>query len=180
MALRGGILALDLATTTGWAVATPEYIRSWSPGLVIPEGAARQYGLSYGTITMAQFGTDRPAKLAYFHDWLTDQIKVHGARMVAYEAPLVRNQKTARLTFGLCAIAEACGSAVSARIDEAHVADVKIQATGKGRAEKHEMIAAANARGWDVIDDNIADALWLLDLACDVITEGGTLYQKTG
>ncbi|KXJ56563.1 MAG: hypothetical protein AXW12_00590 [Thalassospira sp. Nap_22] len=180
MALRGGILALDLATTTGFAIASPEYIRSWSPGLVIPEGQRTKYGLTCGTVTMAQFGSDRPAKLAFFHQWLTNQITVFGIRMIVYEAPLVRNQKTARLTFGLSAIAEACASRVNARIDEAHVSDVKIQATGKGRAEKPEMVAAANARGWDVIDHNIADALWLLDLACDVITKGGTLYRDAG
>jgi len=178
MALRGGILALDIATMTGWAVASPEYIRSWSPGLVIPEGQRTKFGISCGVKSLAVHGSDRPAKLAAFEDWLSDLIKTHGIRMLAYEAPLVRNQGTARLTFGLCAIAEACGSRVNASISEAHVSAVKMQATGKKKKKKSEMINAANCRGWDVIDDNIADALWLLDLACDVVTEGGTAFNK--
>ena len=180
MALRGGILALDIATVTGWAVASPEYIRSWSPGLVIPEGQRTKYGISCGLKSLKVHGTDRPAKLAAFEDWLNELIEVHGVRMVCYEAPLVRNQQTARLTFGLCAIAEACGSRVSAVIEEAHVAEVKTQAMKgrRGRAEKSEMIDAANDRGWDVYDDNIADALWLLDLAVDKVTGGGTAFRN--
>ena len=45
--------------------------------------------------------------------------------------------------------------------------EIKKYATGKGNASKDVMLAAARER-WrdiDVIDDNHADALWLLDLA---------------
>lgn len=43
--------------------------------------------------------------------------------------------------------------------------EIKKHATGKGNANKDAMIAAAGARGWSVVDDNEADARWLLDLA---------------
>lgn len=45
--------------------------------------------------------------------------------------------------------------------------ELKKHATGKGNANKQAMVAAAQARwpGVTLIDDNHADALWLLDLA---------------
>ena len=45
------------------------------------------------------------------------------------------------------------------------VATIKKHATGKGNANKAAMMQAAADRGWDVVDDNHADALWILDLA---------------
>lgn len=44
-------------------------------------------------------------------------------------------------------------------------AEVKKAATGKGNARKELVLAAARRRWPDVLDDNQADALWLLDLA---------------
>ena len=43
------------------------------------------------------------------------------------------------------------------------VSTLKKFATGDGRAKKEAMIAAAKARGWNVGDDNQADAVWLLE-----------------
>jgi Holliday junction resolvasome RuvABC endonuclease subunit len=43
--------------------------------------------------------------------------------------------------------------------------EIKKHATGKGNANKDLMLAAARQRGWHPVDDNHADALWLLDLA---------------
>lgn len=43
--------------------------------------------------------------------------------------------------------------------------EVKRHATGKGNANKEKMVAAARERGWHVLDDNHADALFILDLA---------------
>lgn len=42
--------------------------------------------------------------------------------------------------------------------------EIKKHATGKGNASKEMMMAAARER-WHIGDDNEADALWLLDLA---------------
>ena len=43
------------------------------------------------------------------------------------------------------------------------VASIKKHATGKGNAKKDVMIEAAKKRGWEVVDDNHADALWIGD-----------------
>ena len=45
------------------------------------------------------------------------------------------------------------------------VGTIKKHATGKGNANKAAMVQAATDRGWDVVDDNHADALWILSLA---------------
>ena len=42
------------------------------------------------------------------------------------------------------------------------VGQIKRSWTGRGNASKQEMIAEANRRGFDVVDDNNADALALL------------------
>lgn len=44
------------------------------------------------------------------------------------------------------------------------VGTIKKHATGKGNAGKDAMVQAAADRGWAPVDDNHADALWILDL----------------
>lgn len=56
--------------------------------------------------------------------------------------------------------------------------DVKRYAVGKGNANKDAMVEAARARGWDPVDDNEADALWLLDYALHRPVEVGTLDSE--
>ena len=51
------------------------------------------------------------------------------------------------------------------------VGTIKKHATGKGNANKQDMIDAVKARGFNPCDDNEADALALLDWA---LTNGGT------
>lgn len=54
--------------------------------------------------------------------------------------------------------------------------EIKKRATGKGNGKKELVVAAARAR-WPtlkIIDDNHADALWLLDLAESEFLKGGS------
>ena len=50
------------------------------------------------------------------------------------------------------------------------VGAIKRHATGKGNANKHQMVAAAQADGCKTTDDNVADAWHLLSL---MIAQGG-------
>lgn len=52
------------------------------------------------------------------------------------------------------------------------VGTIKKHATGKGNASKHEMVAAVRTRGHNPADDNEADAIALLYLAREMATEG--------
>lgn len=52
--------------------------------------------------------------------------------------------------------------------------EVKKHATGKGNSNKEKMIAAAKAK-WpekSIVDDNCADALWILDLSQSQLANG--------
>ncbi len=46
-----------------------------------------------------------------------------------------------------------------------HSATLKKFATGNGRASKADMVTAARARGWSLVDHNEADAALLLEYA---------------
>ena len=52
------------------------------------------------------------------------------------------------------------------------VGTIKKHATGKGNASKDEMVTSARARGHAPADDNEADAIALLYLACEMAQEG--------
>jgi len=52
------------------------------------------------------------------------------------------------------------------------VGTIKKHATGKGNAGKDEMVASARRRGHCPVDDNEADAIGLLYLACELAREG--------
>jgi Holliday junction resolvasome RuvABC endonuclease subunit len=170
MAIRsGGILSLDLATTIGWAVCTPEYVHAWSPGLVIPDGSATQYGLLNGYKDLRLYGSDLGAKLDAFILWLDEMIKVHDPRVLVFEAPFVQttagkvNLNTARLLMSMSGIAEALASRHGLKSFECNVTRVKEQACGTKNAQKPEITKAARDKGWGPKDENAADALWALD-----------------
>jgi Holliday junction resolvasome RuvABC endonuclease subunit len=60
------------------------------------------------------------------------------------------------------ALQEECRNA-GVSFESVPVGTVKKHATGKGNANKEAMLAAAIARGWKPVDDNEADALFILD-----------------
>lgn len=141
------ILALDLATATGWACGAP----GDNP--------------RFGTKRMPQTGDEIGRFLVHFEDWLNDFLTVESPRLVVFEAPILRrgpsNPVVARKLMGLAN----CTETICYRRDiicrQAHLATVKKSFAGSGRADKAEMILAARRWGWDVENDNEADALGL-------------------
>jgi crossover junction endodeoxyribonuclease RuvC len=144
------ILALDLGTTTGWAMFSP-------PGATISgtwdlrpkkyEGAGMRF-------------VKLRAKLDDLH-------KAGPITGVAFEA--VRRHRgtdAAHVYGGLMGCLEEWCEAQEPKVpyEGLGVGEVKKNWTGKGNADKHAMIAEARARGYEVIDDNESDALAVLDL----------------
>ena len=178
MLRRGGILSLDLATTTGWAVCSADYVRSWSPDLVIPDGAAMQYGLINGYKDFRLHGTDLGAKLAALWDFLEEMVSVHDPRVLVFEAPFVQsdpnktNLNTARLLMSMAGISEAIASKHGIKSYECNVQRVKEQACGTATAKKPEITAAARDKGWGPKNEDAADALWALDVTIENIKTG--------
>lgn len=166
------ILALDLATVTGWA--------GW-------DGSAS----SAGTAT---FGGSIGLAFAAYHSWLIKKIQAFSdgeARpVIVFETPWVgshTHQETARKLMGFAVVTEMVAHELSCRCLEVGTKTIIRHFTGAGggkRADKKaRVVAACRARGIEVSDDNEADALALLDYAahcCKVKTDipPGPLFEK--
>lgn len=147
------VLALDLATVTGWAISRT--------GMAIQSGR----------LTMIAGGR-QGQRLKRFHTFLVDiKNRSGGIDFVTWEdawcQPGIANQVHHNLVGVLLNWCEHHGIGYK----KIAVATIKKHATGSGRAKKPDMIAAARAKGFNVIDDNEADALHLLFCALETLPE---------
>jgi Holliday junction resolvasome RuvABC endonuclease subunit len=143
------VLALDLATKTGWAHSC---------------GASGVYDLS---IRRDESSGMRLIRLNSKLNHIRDEI---GIDLLIFEAA---RHNGPGMQGALVVHAELQGT-VKLWCELNKVAfrgyspsEIKKHATGKGNANKEKMVVAAEAK-WpnvEIIDDNQADAMWLLDLA---------------
>ncbi|UYW25709.1 hypothetical protein OKC48_20915 [Methylorubrum extorquens] len=140
------ILALDLATKIGFAVGAPD-----------EEPVYGTHPLPSASASLGRFGDA-------YDQWLLDRLTFFQPGLVIFEAPFVSgtgNANTARKLMGLCWQTEIACYRRETRCLEHNNSSVKAAFAGNGRADKAEMIAAAQRRGWNPKDDNAADALGL-------------------
>lgn len=172
------LLALDLATTTGFAVGDPAVYRPLTPlevasqgGNAKPYSGAQRIGAKNAEI--GPFGVE-------YEDWLGDMIAVHMVDRIVFEAPWIggqTSQDTARKLMGLACWTEsvACRKGVP-WVFEANNASVRKHFTGVGRGDRSRLkrltIEACQLRGWDPRGEDEADALALYDYACHCIQNG--------
>lgn len=140
------ILALDLGTKTGWAL--------WGEAI---ESGVQAFDLKRGD--------SKGMRYIYFNQWLP-VMGLH-CGLVVYEQTHQRGGAATEVAAGFATrVQEFCAKE---NIEHAtvHTGTLKKFATGKGNAGKPEMIAAARAKwpGAEIIDDNHADALWILEYA---------------
>lgn len=137
------ILALDLATRTGWAHSDgPSGVQDFS----------LKRGESSGMLFLK------------FRGWLDRVYSDAEFELVAYEQPHLRGGYATELLAGMVGILLAWAVENGVEYAMRHSGEIKRHATGKGNANKEQMIEAARKIGWNPEDDNEADALWLLDL----------------
>ena len=144
------ILALDLGTKTGWALREPSGVilhgvADFKPGRF--DGGGMRY--------------------LRFTRWLDD---LHGNGISALWFEEVRRHagtSAAHVYGGLMATLTAWAELRGIPYEAVPVGTIKKHATGKGNANKDAMIAAAQERGFDVTDDNEADALAILHWAIE-------------
>ena len=149
------LLALDLGTTTGWALRTPDRrivsgTQSFKPQRF--EGGGMRF--------------------LRFVRWLDElQALSGGLQHLAFEEVRRHASTDAAHAYGgfLGQLSAWCEQR-QIPYQGVPVGTIKKHATGKGNAGKAEMIVAAKARGFDPVDDNHADALALLDWA---MAQGG-------
>lgn len=138
------ILALDLATKTGWAHS---------------DGSSGVFELPEAQ--------HRGARWNAFACWLDRMLLEHPADLVVYEQAHHRGGFATRFALALVTETERMAAWNNAEVRPYHSATIKKHATGNARAKKDEMLAAALDRNPSRLfqDDNEVDALFLLDLA---------------
>ena len=142
-----GILALDIATSCGWA--------HWSA----------QEGLSYGTLLVQSGGRSRARRIRqFFH--LMDPLVCRTApiQVVIEKAHIGPDRYAVPFTlFGLQAVAMAvCQWSDKVRIAHVTPQEHKQHFTGYGSAKKDQTIWRCQQYGWPVANDDEADAISIL------------------
>ena len=148
--IHRAILALDLGTTTGWALRK-------SDGLIVSGSMSFRPGrFDGGGMRYLRF-TSR-----------LDEIQTASGGLSAIYFEEVRRHAgtdAAHIYGGFMATLTAWAELRGIPYEGVPVGTIKRHATGKGNANKDAMMAAARARGFSPADDNEADALAILDWA---------------
>ncbi len=142
------ILALDLGTTTGWALAQHDgSINSGSQSFKPQrfEGGGMRYLRFKHWLTEIKQSCDNGIDAIYF-----EEVRRHAGVDAAHAYG------------GFLATLTAWCEHHKIPYQGVPVGTIKKHATGKGNASKEDMIAAAQARGAAPADDNEADAIALL------------------
>lgn len=144
----GAVLALDMGTTTGWAM--------WSPGGLVTTGTARFAPRRHEGGGM---------RYLRFRGWLNEVQATTRPLIGAVVYEEVRRHlgtDAAHIYGGLLAHMTAWAEAHKIPYRGVPVQAIKRAATGKGNAKKDAMIQAAKIEGFSPEDDNEADAIALL------------------
>ena len=146
------LLALDLGTTTGWALRTPD-------------GSTTSGSESFRPQRFEGGGM----RFLRFKRWLDEQ-RGHGGIDALYFEEVRRHVSTdaAHAYGGFLATLTAWCERHGIPYSGVPVGTIKKHATGKGNASKDEVIAAIRAAGHTPADDNEADALALLRWAVEL------------
>jgi hypothetical protein len=148
-----GVLALELGTTTGWALCAT--------------GGA----ITSGTVVFRPIRFEGGGmRYLRFRGWLAEASELSGgfARIVFEVVRAHAGTDAAHLYGGFLAHLSAWCEERTVPYEGVPVGTINRFATGKGNADKAAVIAAMRARGFAPADDNEADAIALLLWATDV------------
>jgi len=158
------ILALDIATVSGWAQGD---------GGSTPSSGV--YGLP-GT------GDDIGRYLISWANWLDQRLKGNRPREVVFEAPILPKMTTLATTrklHGLTGVTEMICHSNAVPVTEISAGMVRKHFLGRHYPKnatrdqlKIAVVAGCRARGWNPLDDNEADALAILDVSLSFRRQG--------
>lgn len=148
--MSGTLLALDLASNSGWALFAP--------------GRPPRFGtLAWGRKDDDE-GTEHIARMCgLFANWLEDFYAVEPWQAMAWEAPFLKpGDKVGKIKILIGMVGIAFGFAGSQRHPmpylEVQPKEIKKRMTGRQDAEKVDVIKACWSAGWRVKNDHEADA----------------------
>lgn len=143
------ILAIDLGTTTGWALGARD-------------GTVRGGKASFA----ARTGEGPGQRWLKFRQFLSDTGKGAEIHVVYYERVLHHTAVQAAHVYGAFeAMLQIWCEINRIRMVQVSPGTIKKHWTGKGNADKAAMVDEARRRGYAPLDDNHADALALLSYA---------------
>ena len=154
------ILALDLSTHTGWCVG---------------DSADRP---TYGTKHLKTHGESIGPLAVEFHRWLRRLVEDEKPELIAFEAPILAKRTKLhiiRMLTGLAYHTEFMAEYLDVRCREVDLWTIKRFWTGNAKAEKIDMVRAAQMYGYDPQDDNAADAIALWEYSVHRSTADGKL-----
>lgn len=150
------LLAIDLGTTTGWALKSQDSL------------------ITSGTVSFRPSRYDGGGmRYLRFQNWLGEMDCLSGPITTIWYEEVRRHAGTdaAHVYGGLMATLTAWAEMRGMPYQGVPVGTIKKHATGRGNASKSMMIEAAQARGYSPTDDNEADAIAILLWAIE--TRGG-------
>lgn len=156
------LAALDLATLTGFCFGPAD--TGEVPAL--------------GHVRMPSTGPDVGRFLCAWEEWLTPWVREVEPSLVVFEAPILAGQTqiaTTRKLQGMAGVTEMVCHRAGIEVAEVATSQVKKALTGSGRAEKHQMVAAARHYGFNpqVPDEADAFGVWLCALRLRFPREAG-------
>ncbi|MEY9179687.1 hypothetical protein [Bradyrhizobium sp. USDA 313] len=157
------VLALDLASRTGWAVGEP----GQTP--------------THGSILFAKPGASHEAIFSKAWGWMESMLADFGPRTVVWEAPMPTsfskgrsNINTTTLLYGLPAIIGGCAYRCGVYdLRKADTRDVRMHFIGcnpKRDRAKALVMGQCRSMGWEIKDDNEADALATWNYMCAILS----------
>lgn len=137
------ILALDIATNTGWKTGTTSGVWNLKPNRGESEGM----------------------RVVRFKSKVKELIALEGITVVAYERPAGLHKSSIMVASEMVGVLKDLCIEKGIQLACYSAAEIKKHATGKGNANKEEMIRSAIKLGFSPSDDNEADAIHLYNLA---------------
>ncbi len=140
--MANNILALDIATKTGWRTKTSSGVWDLKPNRGESEGM----------------------RVVRFKSKVKELILLENINLVAYERPAGMHKSSIMVASEMVGVLKDLCIEMNVELSCYSASEIKKFATGKGNASKELMIDAAIKKGFNPKDDNEADAIHLYNL----------------
>lgn len=161
-----GILALDMAAACGWAFAPKSALLEWPLTDLEWNASGKPDGIESG-FEMFDGKKGNGRLFVVFESWVRGQIQLRNPGLVVFESRQGFQRQAysshVKRAMGMASTVERVCFELEVRCAEVPPSSVKKSWTDNGRATKDEMIEKAQERGFNVLDDNEADALAILN-----------------